>query len=248
MTVKAFLESHNRLFSIVGAGIVLLTFVIKEGLRDRVKDLADSINAAETLFLIRGDNTITSAQLSLLLQDVMHTERILEHKPIHDPAFENHFDNMNLTAKRSLVGQSNIIETSLDNISRLMETLPRDSAGTERLESLRAELWRNRLDPFWTFLFSYKLEELAGIPMTDEVYKSTSSKLSQLDQKMFNLADKTDAMAQQVLKGAEEARKRTEHAYSVFTWASYALFALGWSLGLLGSLFDVKGLDGAVGP
>jgi len=45
--VKAFVQRYGRLVTLLGAFIVFGTFVVKEALRDRAKDLLTDIRAAE---------------------------------------------------------------------------------------------------------------------------------------------------------------------------------------------------------
>jgi hypothetical protein len=64
------LHRHNRLLTFVGALIVFTTFVVKEGLRERLKDFVDSVGAAESTFMIRGDTNIANSLLRSLEEDI----------------------------------------------------------------------------------------------------------------------------------------------------------------------------------
>jgi hypothetical protein len=52
----AFLRKHNRILTFVGALVVFLTFVIKEGLREHLKDLVEALGSAQNIFRIRNEN------------------------------------------------------------------------------------------------------------------------------------------------------------------------------------------------
>lgn len=54
--VKRFIHKHDRLLSTLGALIIFFTFLAREGFRDELKELVDSIDAAQSVFLIRSDN------------------------------------------------------------------------------------------------------------------------------------------------------------------------------------------------
>jgi hypothetical protein len=43
------------MFSIVGVGIVLATFVVKDAVREDLKDFVDDLDSASGVFAIRGD-------------------------------------------------------------------------------------------------------------------------------------------------------------------------------------------------
>ena len=48
--------SQKRVISIVGATIIFATFLVNDAKRNHLKELADSIEAAENTFIIHADN------------------------------------------------------------------------------------------------------------------------------------------------------------------------------------------------
>jgi hypothetical protein len=121
-----FFRRHNRLLTFAGALIVFVTFLVKEGKRESLKDLADSVDAAESVFVIRSDNFTTPVQLARVEdkidkvgQDLYRNSKIKD-MDMKDIRFFMHFaepareDVMFLRASKTL-----------DNASRLFEKLPR---------------------------------------------------------------------------------------------------------------------------
>src|SRR5262249_42593513 len=53
--VAGWMHRHRRTLPAIGAFIVFATFVSKEGLREKFRDLADSVDRAESLYLLRSD-------------------------------------------------------------------------------------------------------------------------------------------------------------------------------------------------
>jgi len=54
-----FTSRHRRLLPLVGAIVIFATFIIKEGVRDHLKELAETVDSAQSIFLIRKDNIRT---------------------------------------------------------------------------------------------------------------------------------------------------------------------------------------------
>jgi hypothetical protein len=52
---KTFYMRHDRFFTFLGTLIIFLTFVIKEGISDSLKDLVGQLDAAQNIFVIRQD-------------------------------------------------------------------------------------------------------------------------------------------------------------------------------------------------
>jgi hypothetical protein len=68
------LKTHKRIISFIGALIVFFTFMIKEGLVEKLKDQTSSIDSAEKTFALRSDNARTEADVKSL--KVMFEERL----------------------------------------------------------------------------------------------------------------------------------------------------------------------------
>jgi hypothetical protein len=61
---RLFLKRHRQSLSLVGALIVFSTFVIKDAIREEVKDTVDSLQAAEDVFVTRSENEETALTLA----------------------------------------------------------------------------------------------------------------------------------------------------------------------------------------
>jgi hypothetical protein len=62
----SWLKRHGRLLSLVGALVVFVTFVAKEGIREHMKEVTDSIQGAENVFLAQtGSSTKSIAYADL---------------------------------------------------------------------------------------------------------------------------------------------------------------------------------------
>src|ERR1022692_4135025 len=66
--LKRFVQGHHRLLVFIGASIALFTFVVKDEIRQELKDLMDSIDMAENIFMVRSDNREVLVQVAYLQQ------------------------------------------------------------------------------------------------------------------------------------------------------------------------------------
>src|ERR1700752_71865 len=67
---------YDRLLAFAGALIVFLTFVVKEGKRDELKDLTAAIDSAESIFVIRTQMGASNEKLRLLIQSIKDVQQL----------------------------------------------------------------------------------------------------------------------------------------------------------------------------
>lgn len=136
--VKALLlKEYKTLLPMLGAGLVLATFVVKETWREDLKDFVDAMDASVGVFVIRGDFESLEYQLRVLEQNVDRVEQVTA-SSTKDP-FTLLAVNQQLMIFREL--QDNV-DNSLDNIFRLSESFPDDRKAYYQNEvtTLRSDL------------------------------------------------------------------------------------------------------------
>jgi len=74
----SWLKRHSRLLSLVGALVVFVTFVAKEGIREHMKEVTDSIEGAENVFLAQTGSSIDSIALANLARRMLVNQQHLE--------------------------------------------------------------------------------------------------------------------------------------------------------------------------
>jgi|HubBroStandDraft_6_1064221.scaffolds.fasta_scaffold1225666_2 hypothetical protein len=57
------LRKHSRLLTFIGALIVFTTFIVKEGMREHLKSVGDSLEIGDYMFALREDNARTYSTL-----------------------------------------------------------------------------------------------------------------------------------------------------------------------------------------
>lgn len=112
----------------LGALIVLLTFVVKDGLREHLKDAAGSISAANDVFAIREDNMGTRLELEELKRDI--EKNTIDHS---------------WSDVRIIQTKCHEMYYALGAVAYLIETTD-DKEDTPTIKSLDQELTRIRFD------------------------------------------------------------------------------------------------------
>jgi hypothetical protein len=63
-SLKAILRKHSQLVTFFGAFIVFATFMVREEIRESLKDLVSSVETAQTVFASRRDTSTIAEQLN----------------------------------------------------------------------------------------------------------------------------------------------------------------------------------------
>jgi hypothetical protein len=116
----------------LGAVIVFSTFIVKEGMREHLKDLSDSINAAQSEYLIRSDTTQANGMLHdilLRLESLQSSSSILGSSSDQNGAANLRLDVLLYAMLR--------IQTVHDNIGDLLDKLPHQEFAKIQLKELK---------------------------------------------------------------------------------------------------------------
>jgi hypothetical protein len=222
--VKRFLTKHRRVMTFVGALIVFVTFVVKDGVRERLKDLAASINSAESVFAIRNDTATTAMWLQRIQEQVdWVSEKVtLKGTKYSGDMVERLHSSLEITNE---VHES--LAVSLDNISQLLEKVPGQRQNEKKHKEIEDRL-RDLREQREALLMVFTRE-----PM------SILWKIAPLLNETQMASDGARQLAKDVLTEAAKERKQRETLLGVCTWMSYILYTLGWGLGLAGRVYGV---------
>lgn len=231
---RGFLRRHNRLLSFVGVLIVFITFVVKEGLRERIKDLADSIGTAQNLFLLRNDGTVTARQVESLQAQLAQLEARQDKEAPWVPS------TMYLT---TITSRAYGAKRCADSIATFVSALPKHAAYDKRLKELDDE--QQDLKVAVAVAVATDVTPLAAqlgigaVPTGDQAERRAEAErqINELNTLSWKVFTDGQNLADDVLRDAEGVKKKREDYYAIYTWASFALYSLGWSLGLIGRLY-----------
>ena len=232
----------KRLLPIIGAGIVLATFVIKEALREDLKDFVDAIDNAAGVFVIRGDFNSTAFQLRVIEQKIDRVEQVTT-SPTKDP-FTLLVVNQQMMIFRELHDGA---QNSLDNITRLSQRFPADrkksyQAETSKLSTDLANARRAFREEGVIIAGSSSRVGPDLVPTGEDRVSIANAGTALLNQTNAVLAA-IQTLSTKILKEADDVEDSKQHRYDFLTKWSYVLFGLGWLLGLVGKLFGVDAME-----
>jgi hypothetical protein len=228
--LKIFLGQHRRLMTFTGALIVFVTFVLKDGLREQLKDLVSSIDSAESVFAIRNDTATTAMWLQRIQEQV---DWVAEKIKLKGTSYSG---DMVERMHSSLEIMNEVYESlavSLDNISQLLEKVPGQKENEKKHREIEERL-RNLREQREALLVVVTREPMSILwriaPLLNETQKAS---------------DDTRQLARDVLAEATKKRKERENIVNATTWASYVLYTLGWGLGLVGRVYGAEEIGAA---
>lgn len=225
---RAFARSHNRLLTFVGALIVFFTFVIKEGLREHLKDLVDSIDSAQTFYTVRSDSQNLSAKLSDLQQHLADLEDEVSSRNNKSGDGSQDDPAIRTGAVKSAL---DALEVSLDNMSHLAGKLPEAPTYEKTIAALQQKIDQT---------YSTLEEDVSSQEGLDEFRQTPET---EIEARARLLSHQVDSAASALLQDAGKEQARREHYFEVCTWISYGLYVIGWGVGLLGRILGVGELD-----
>lgn len=251
--MKNLFRQHSRVITFLGAVIVFATFVVKDGFRENLKNLTDSIDSAESVFLIRSD-----------LEDIkLHTGRSVAPRGDNPGMFDYAVQDIEHSRKTF-----DDIAYQLDNIARLIKKLPDQSsqikfASTWREERQETVITQSgpitggnvfvqeeskTLAEHWQKpqqrLTRLRQEEnrIRRIMNPDHKHDEEAARAAaELSGDSAYLLHVTEAFGRAVLDVAMKAKDDHERSYKMYTYIGYLLYGVGSALGLVGILFGVPG-------
>jgi hypothetical protein len=239
--VGVYLRRHNRILTFIGAFIVFATFVVKDGIREHLKDLTDSVAAAESVFLIRDENIETSRTLGNIQRQIAAITQTADNSPLYAAALDVEIVKLYMSNT----------EYFLDNIYRLISKLPDQKTPITFKNSWLSGTQRKNPWEFWRDLQN----QLTQLKQSDSNVRQLMRPDHVGEEKAARAADKlfgdsvvlwidTRAFGWLVLEEAVKMREKSEHSYEFFTNVTYVLYVFGWGLALSGRLYKVAGLGG----
>lgn len=241
--VGKLIRKPNHWFTLLGAAVVFMTFVAKEGVRDRLKDTIGSFESAQRAFELRDQNR----NLLTMMTDVR--SRIVGIEERLSPAKVRVNNNIPYWSDsvESVRKELQLTEQLLGNLASLNGNLPRDK---ER-DSAEAECKRLAAETTGIYLSAVKAItdvtdriKVANRRLKREEELSIQASVLRYINAQTNVALKVASFGTNVLQEAPKYLEEKERGYSRWTVASYFLYVLGWGLALLGKVYGVELANG----
>lgn len=233
MWSSTFFKRHAKFFTLVGAFVVFVTFVVKDLLRDNLKDFASALAETQLGCLLRQDNLLLSDKLDLLDTRVDELQQRSDQSKFALSEQEVQILHM------IYVGQG-IIKMSrleLDHIQPLVQKVSNHEQFAARFKTLNQDL--DALDSTATTLVMSFRESHGKQKDWQRNYDATSEWMTHCQQAESKATDIVD----DTLAAAEIDLGRDELRLKRYTSFSYALYTLGWALAVLGKLYGTEGSE-----
>jgi hypothetical protein len=227
-----FLKRNDQKLRVIGALLVFVTFVAKEGLRDHYKDQNDALDSARRAFIARSDSDNISVQMRNLKRMLIRNEGL----PTNSFGY--------VTDQESLLFEmAGGIRKKLDNAQDILKGIPQSKVirtNIDALQEVLSEIHRKRGDfdeqiGLWEEE-SKRMSRLQTVPPGDSLALHELTILTQ------RANFQTDRLNSSVLKSATYSLEKNEERLRIFNWVSWIAYALGWGLSLVGGLFRIDGL------
>ncbi len=222
MKYEAILRRHSQEVLFAGAIVVFVTFVVREGVREHLKDLVDSISNAQSTRV----GNLTLGILYIQTQSMIDALHGLTHVPpsVHGNRLDQKLsaDSIDDGGEHKMVvllNQVTLATTLFDDAKLIANRIDDDKMYSAQIE---------RLEPALEHAKKCKEELAIFDPATFDICES-STKLT---------LEAVQRLESSILDVANAAQDRDQRWYKRCTWASYFLYALGWSLGVAGKKYD----------
>lgn len=241
--VRQFLVAHKRWFSFIGAIIVFATFVSKEILRDNLKDLVGALENAQTLFELRGDNaSLRNQTFDLRVRILDIYDKVVTSKPGSEFARDV---GQNLSSVYEVEDELRLVEPTLANTAELVGKLPPSDERTTALERCRAELKQAHQASAEAKVTVENLSASRKFlqhppPFTNEEQGQLALSVGKAANTGRTVWQDVEQSTLKIFEQARQFKEEKERQYKHWTLATYVLYTLGWTLGLVGSLYGVS--------
>jgi hypothetical protein len=210
----------------LGAIIIFLTFVVKEGLRDHLKDKVEAVANAQSEFLLR------MQRVELILGFAKVGQQFSESQFLDKPISPQFYAEMR---GGQMIEQAAHFGAFLELLERLNSKLKYDAKRSQGIQQLGDRLTQDLVK--WKAMVNAQdlADPLPGAAAPGRRYPKTElvAEFAELDGMTYELY--TD-----IFNEANQEREDGEQTLKTYTLFSYALYTLGWALGLAGSLYGFE--------
>ncbi len=240
-------KNRRRVISVVGATVILGTFLVKDVKRDNLKDLVGSIDAAENTYLVRKENRRNYDEVKRFEREFAEFR---EHPTT--PRTSSQFGGGSSSSSYSYAADGEVDWESfnatdaeqtannelLDNVVRLGEKVSR-GPGKKDIEDNYAknQMFSAEMRDIW--VLGWDLQR-SGKEHVKEI-KDLNRRIYDQAHKIDEISDATDKLNLTILQTAENERKKDEFWFFVWTWIFYGLYLVGWTIGVAGVLMGDGG-------
>lgn len=220
------------MLAVISALILVLTYFMKDIVKERAKDATSSADSAENLYRTEGGQSRLSLQIMQMQQQISALQQANAQQSTGAAR-----DYSDAIRSDSVLAQQMLADFKIaaDSVSRLIDAVP----------SVEAKEFRHRLDQLKPSI------EMADQQVTETLKPSSKHDWTRLFQVKLALVDAAIAelpilvLGDSVMTSIQRTRDAYGRLYRFTQWASYFLYTVGVALGLYAALSGMKGLSGS---
>jgi hypothetical protein len=250
--LKAALKKHEGILTLIGALIVFGTFIVKDTIRERYKEWAESIETAEIHYKLAAELTDTKKEIRELLDEFRFVRKDIyelkrKPKPYHRDAEIFMVE----------LGQREILNASaeIENLSMLITKLPTHEVEDVTLVHLKRDMLL--LQGLMQAKDQVNYEENTGEKLNPHDQTDWHKEEEKRDEALRKEKDKDNGLfggflleklKKDTLVRAVSERDKYESLNSFWKPFSFVLFGLGWGIGLAAKWAGIKEEDAEAYP
>ena len=224
--IRSFVRRHTGLLELLGLLVVFITFVIKDGIRDLLKDRVSTLAASEASFMIRHEISTVSHKIDELKPTLIEEEI--------DPSVLTEIET-----RDEIKRLKDSVSVYTSRTWFLIDALPNNDALEKRISDIN-----KRVDNFVGEASDIEAEAGQRPPLTNvKVSNKTFLTLG----KGLSVQDDINIFQWEVFNAADKAAEAAEYRYKWATWTSWLFYEFGWLLTFTARLLGVKGIEGGNG-
>lgn len=226
-------NNHQRAIATLGALIVLATFIVKDAIRDHVKDTVDTLDSARSVYEIHADNQHVYDELRMI---GFRVNLIWDTTPERAAYIRKSPQSADLSDQTRQSALEDEMKFQLDSATDLLNKMPHpDSAVLRERAALPGMLDRLKKD-----------DEAYGRAISNSRNDGDDLADAESDQGIDTEAtgEAIDDFAGHVLESFERRKAAEDKLLTVATVCSYLLYALGSVLTIAGRVYGLDTLDG----
>ncbi len=217
-----------KTLTIVSAVILVLTYTAKDMVKERTKDLSDSLRSAEALYRTQSGQTGLSVQ-DLAYRQIGQINQINQIKDTHPEESERDYSDIirsDLVTGQQVLGD---LHVDFDNTSRFIDKLP---SGASDLRQARDQIHKNidDIDKEVADLFkaSPKHDWVRAVGVKLGIVMTATTEIPVL------------TLGDAVLQRAHQVQEANDKIYGLMVWLSYLLYIGGVALAVYANLSGIR--------
>jgi hypothetical protein len=221
---RKFVRDHQRNLIILGASMAACSLLLKEVVREDLKELKDSVEGAKNAFVVRSD-FIALGRLIVEVGTVVAKSNPQAPQAAGQAQNSDTPENLRDDVELRLVGAIEVLEGEAGDVEDLLEVLGGTEEDKSRLQSLKQNLSH----------FESELESAVKARRSGDSGPATSlQKL--LDEKESD----TFRWVGHILDEAQDLERTRARRYKIVKYATYGFLIIAAILAFLSRVFDIR--------